>query len=106
VIVPVAEAKRQFSTLLKRAAYGGETITIGTRGRPEAALISVGELERRAMEMYYDAKKLEHAVRTSKGTVGIRELLEAAGVAEEGAEYGESSPKPVAGGRDKRRRPR
>jgi len=83
VIVPVAEAKRQFSTLLKRAAYGGETVTIGSRGKPEAALISVVELARlRAMESEHDARLLEEAVRTSSATVGLRDLLKTRGVAE------------------------
>ena len=77
MVVPVAEAKRRFSDLLKRAAYGGETVTIGSRGKPEAALISVTELERlRAMEMEHEARLLEEAVRTSTGTVGVRELLQ------------------------------
>lgn len=77
MVVPVAEAKRRFSDLLKRAAYGGETVTIGSRGKPEAALISVTELERlRAMEMEHDARLLEEAVRTSTATVGLRELLQ------------------------------
>lgn len=105
--IPVSEAKRQFSNLLKRAAYGGETIMIGSRGKPEAALISVRELDRlRAVEMHYDAKRLEHAVRTSAGTVGIRALLGAVGVAEESAAYGEALPKPTSGSRNKRRRSR
>lgn len=89
--VPVAEAKRQFSNLLKRVAYGGETITIGSRGRPEAALISVPELARlRAIEMEQDMRQLEEAVRTSSGTVGLNELLEASEVAESRVRYAES----------------
>lgn len=34
----VAEAKKQFSDLLGRVAYGGETIVITRRGRPLAKL--------------------------------------------------------------------
>ena len=76
MVIPITEAKRRFSDLLKRAAYGGETVTIGSRGKPEAALISVAELERlRAMEMEHDARLLEETVRTSAGTVGLRDLL-------------------------------
>ncbi|MHB8731223.1 MAG: type II toxin-antitoxin system prevent-host-death family antitoxin [bacterium] len=90
--VPVAEAKRQFSNLLKRVAYGGEIVTIGSRGRPEAALISVAELARlRAIEMEQDVRQLEEAVRTSTGTVGLRDLLEASGVAESRARYEDSA---------------
>lgn len=39
----VAEAKRRFSDLLGRVAYGGETILITRRGRPMAKLVPLGE---------------------------------------------------------------
>ena len=39
----VANAKREFSDLLGRVAYGGETILITRRGRPMAMLVPVGE---------------------------------------------------------------
>jgi prevent-host-death family protein len=35
----VAEAKKQFSDLLGRVAYGGETILITRRGKPMAKLV-------------------------------------------------------------------
>ena len=41
--VNVAEAKKRFSDLLGRVAYGGETIVITRRGRPMAKLIPVAE---------------------------------------------------------------
>jgi prevent-host-death family protein len=41
----VAEAKRRFSDLLGRVAYGGETILITRRGRPMAKLVPAGEGE-------------------------------------------------------------
>lgn len=41
----VAEAKRRFSDLLGRVAYGGETILITRRGRPMARLVPVGQDE-------------------------------------------------------------
>lgn len=41
----VAEAKRRFSDLLGRVAYGGETILITRRGRPMAKLVPVGREE-------------------------------------------------------------
>jgi len=41
----VAEAKRQFSDLLGRVAYGRETILITRRGRPMAKLVPVGSGE-------------------------------------------------------------
>lgn len=37
----VAEAKRRFSDLLGRVAYGGKTILITRRGRPMAKLVPV-----------------------------------------------------------------
>jgi len=41
MVIGIGQAKRQFSDLVKRAAYRGEIITVGTRGKAEAALISV-----------------------------------------------------------------
>ncbi len=76
MIYRIADAKRQFSELVKRAAYKGETVTVGTRGKPEAALISVDELRRlRELEMERDARLLEEAIRHSAGTVGVEELV-------------------------------
>ena len=43
VAVSVANAKRGFSDLLGRVAYGGETIVITRRGRPMAKLVPVDE---------------------------------------------------------------
>lgn len=78
MVYSIAQAKRQFSDLVKRAAYKGETVTVGSRGKPEAALISVEELRRfREMELEREARLLEEAVRRSSGTVGARDLLRA-----------------------------
>ena len=44
--VNVAEAKRSFSELIGRVAYGQETITILKRGRPMARLVPVSEQSR------------------------------------------------------------
>ena len=41
--VSVADAKRQFSHLLGRVAYGKERITIVRHGRPMAQLVPAGE---------------------------------------------------------------
>ncbi|MFQ5739242.1 MAG: type II toxin-antitoxin system Phd/YefM family antitoxin [Acidobacteriota bacterium] len=43
--VNVAEAKRRFSDLLGRVAYGKETILITRRGRPMARLVPVRKVE-------------------------------------------------------------
>ena len=37
--INVAEAKRQFSDLLGRVAYRGETVVITRRGKPMAKLV-------------------------------------------------------------------
>jgi prevent-host-death family protein len=41
--VSVAEAKKNFSELLGRVAYGRERIVISKRGRPMAVLVPVSE---------------------------------------------------------------
>lgn len=41
--VSVAEAKKHFSDLLGRVAYGKEQITITKRGKPMARLVSIEE---------------------------------------------------------------
>ncbi len=76
MVLSIADAKRRFSELVKRAAYKGETIAIGTRSKPEAALISVEELRRlHDLDMANDARLLEQAVRNSTGTVGLEAVL-------------------------------
>jgi prevent-host-death family protein len=44
--ISAAQAKAQFSALVARVAYGGEHYVIERRGKPLAALVSVGDLER------------------------------------------------------------
>lgn len=78
MVYTIAEARRRFSDLVKRAVYMGETVTIGTRGKPEAALISAEELRRlRELELERDARFLQEAVRRSTGTASIGEVLKA-----------------------------
>lgn len=45
-IFDVAEAKKHFSELLGRVAYGGEHITISKRGKPLAVLVPPSELSK------------------------------------------------------------
>jgi len=61
----VAEAKKQFSDLLGRVAYGGETIVITRRGKPMAKLVPAGnaDLEQR--------DKATSAVEASWGTLPL-----------------------------------
>lgn len=47
----IREARRAFSELVKRVAYGGEEIRIGSRGREEATLIGTHDLERLRREL-------------------------------------------------------
>ena len=49
--VSVANAKREFSDLLGRVAYGGETILITRRGRPMAKLVPVDAKESEAPDL-------------------------------------------------------
>ncbi len=78
MVLSIADAKRRFSELVKRAAYKGETIAIGSRSKPEAALVSVEELKRlHQLDMANDARLLEQAVRKSTGTVGLEAVLKA-----------------------------
>jgi prevent-host-death family protein len=51
VAVSVANAKREFSDLLGRVAYGGETILITRRGRPMAKLVPVDAKESEAPDL-------------------------------------------------------
>ncbi|MEW6033995.1 MAG: type II toxin-antitoxin system Phd/YefM family antitoxin [Chloroflexota bacterium] len=44
--VSAAQAKAQLSALVAEVAYGGQHIVIERRGKPLAALVSLGDLER------------------------------------------------------------
>ena len=44
--VSAAQAKAQLSALAAEVAYGGQHVIIERRGKPLAALVSVGDLER------------------------------------------------------------
>ena len=44
--ISVTDAKRVFSELLNRAAYGDERIVITSHGKPKAAIVSIEALER------------------------------------------------------------
>jgi antitoxin YefM len=75
--VRVTEAKAHLSELMARVGYGGERFVIERRGRPLAALVGVGDLER-----------LEKGDSTSRllGAIG---LVGAWGEAEESEIYAE-----------------
>lgn len=44
--IRATEAKAHLSALMARAGYGGERFVIERRGKPLAALVGVGDLER------------------------------------------------------------
>ena len=46
LVVSAAEAKRKFSELIGRAAYGHERIIIERKGKPMAAVIGLEDLRR------------------------------------------------------------
>lgn len=77
MVYSIAEAKTRFSELIKRAAYKGETVAIGARGKAEVVLIAIEELEKlRQLEDEQDAWLLAEAVRTSTGTGTFAELMQ------------------------------
>jgi prevent-host-death family protein len=43
--VSITEAKQHLGELVKRAAYGGETIVLEFRGKPQAAIVAYEEAE-------------------------------------------------------------
>lgn len=54
--INVAEARRSFSELVTRVAYGGHRVLVERRGRSLAALISLADLEKlEAWERQHDA---------------------------------------------------
>lgn len=46
ITVGIAKAKNELSTLLNLAAFGGERIILQSRGKPKAAIISLGDLQK------------------------------------------------------------
>jgi prevent-host-death family protein len=51
--INVADAKRAFSDLLGRVAYGRETIVITRRGRPMAKLVPIREQQQQGNELVH-----------------------------------------------------
>jgi prevent-host-death family protein len=77
MVYSIAEAKTRFSELVKRAAYKGELVSIGARGKAEVVLIAAEELEKlRQLEDERDARLLAEAVRTSLGTGTFADLMQ------------------------------
>jgi prevent-host-death family protein len=58
----VDEARRNFSELINRVAYGGSRVVVERRGRPLAALISIEDLARlEAWERAHNAARVRQA---------------------------------------------
>ena len=58
-VMTVADAKNQFSDVLRRAEHGGERITVERHGKPVAAIVSTEDLKR--LEAADDADDLRDA---------------------------------------------
>ena len=58
--VSIAQLKNELSEYLNRAAYGGERITVTSRGKPKAAVVSVADLAR--LEELEDAQAAREAL--------------------------------------------
>jgi len=41
----IGQVKRDISELVNRVAYGGERVVLTSRGRPKAALVSIGDYD-------------------------------------------------------------
>lgn len=66
--VSIGQVKRDISDLVNRVAYGGERIILTSRGKPKAALVSIGDFERldetetRPTKPLWEAESLEELV--------------------------------------------
>jgi len=68
VIVSAAEAKRNFSELIGRAAYGRERIIIERKGKPMAAVIGLEDLKRlEALETRMGSETHTHPIMRAFG---------------------------------------
>lgn len=73
----VAEARKQFSEAINRAAYGKERIVVTRRGKRLAAIVPIEDME--AMEAIEDRIDLEEAAKAraeakEKGTISLAEM--------------------------------
>lgn len=74
----VAQAKNQFSDLLRRAEYGGERVIVERHGKPVAAIVSTDDLRRlEAAEDAVDRRDSQAALAEAKqtGTVPLESVL-------------------------------
>ncbi len=83
VAVNVVEARKNFSELVARVAFGGARVIVERRGKPMAALISIADLQR--LEEY----ERQAQTRRQRGleALGRASALREAILAERGGEY-------------------
>jgi prevent-host-death family protein len=84
VSISVAEAKNQFSDLLRRAEYAGERVVVHRHGKPVAAIVSTQDLAR--LQALEDAEDVRDAVEALKeaeerGTTPLDVVLRKHGLA-------------------------
>ncbi len=102
--VTIAEAKSQFSDLVRRAESGGERVLVHRHGRPVAAIVSPDDLRRlEALEDREDVVDAVAALREAdaKGLVPLEVVLERHGLTHLLVRP-ESSPGPVRPTRTKK----
>jgi prevent-host-death family protein len=81
--VGIRQAGRELSRLVNRAVYGNEHITITSRGKPKAIILSVQEYERLTarsgpkMEILEQARRLREAFAARYGVLSV-DLVRAA----------------------------
>jgi len=74
----VAEAKSQFSDLLRRAEYGGERIVVHRHGKPVAVIVSTADLAQlEALEEAQDVADGRKALKEAAkhGTIPLEAVL-------------------------------
>jgi prevent-host-death family protein len=72
--VSQSEAKQRLGEIVKRVAYGGERIVLEFRGKPQAAIVSIADLE--ALESARDARALKVSEPVAEYVAGSRTRLE------------------------------
>ena len=79
----VAQAKNQFSDLLRRAEYGGDRVLVHRHGKPVAAIVSTDDLRRlEALEDAQDVADARLVLREAaeKGTIPLETVLKKYGL--------------------------
>jgi len=76
--ITVAQAKNQFSDLLRRAQWGGERVVVHRHGKPVAAIVSTEDLQRlEALEDAQDVVDARAALKEAErqGTIPLDVVL-------------------------------